>query len=118
MQGWSSKLPSWRATAVSAGGGWSPPAPAGRAPKEWLANSEAAGEWDDAAFATQSWLKLSPAELREFSEELVTLTQRWRHRDIVDDDTSERRCSSRPRLPRPAVAPLRPHLTRIGPPVR
>jgi hypothetical protein len=37
--------------------------------------------------ATQSWLKLSPAELREFSEELVALTQRWRHRDIVDDDT-------------------------------
>jgi hypothetical protein len=54
--------------------------------QEWLANSEAAGEWDDAAFATQTWLKLSPAELRQLSEELVALTQRWRHRDIVDDD--------------------------------
>jgi DNA-binding transcriptional ArsR family regulator len=54
--------------------------------QEWLANSEAAGEWDDAAFATQTWLKLSPAELQELSEELVALTQRWRHRDIVDDD--------------------------------
>jgi DNA-binding transcriptional ArsR family regulator len=55
--------------------------------QEWLANSEAAGEWDDAAFATQTWLKLSPAELRQLSEELVALTQRWRHRDIVDNDT-------------------------------
>ena len=54
--------------------------------QEWLANSEAAGEWDDAAFATQTWLKLSPDELRQLSEELVALTQRWRHRDIVDND--------------------------------
>jgi hypothetical protein len=43
--------------------------------------------WDDAAFATQTWLRLSPAELKQFSEELVALTQRWRDRDITDDDT-------------------------------
>jgi DNA-binding transcriptional ArsR family regulator len=47
---------------------------------------ERAQEWDDAAFATQTWLKLSPAELRQLSEELVALTQRWRHRDIVDEE--------------------------------
>ncbi len=54
--------------------------------QEWLANSEAAGEWDDAAFASQTWMKLSPGELRQFSEELIALTQRWRHRDIPADD--------------------------------
>lgn len=55
--------------------------------QEWLANSEAAGEWDDAAFASQTWLKLSPAELAQLSQELVALTQRWRHRVIPDDGT-------------------------------
>lgn len=53
--------------------------------QEWLANSEAAGEWDGAAFASQTWLKLSPAELAQLSQELVALTQRWRHRVIPDD---------------------------------
>ena len=56
--------------------------------QEWLANSEAAGEWDDAAFASQTWMKLSPGELRQFSEELIALTQRWRHRDIPADDVN------------------------------
>jgi len=53
--------------------------------QEWLANAEAADEWDDAAFASQTWLKLSPAELTELSTELIALTQRWRHRSIPDD---------------------------------
>lgn len=53
--------------------------------QEWLANSEAAGVWDDAAFASQTWLKLSPAELAQLSTELIALTQRWRHRSIPDD---------------------------------
>lgn len=54
--------------------------------RDWLANVEAAGEWDDAAFATQTWIQLTPAELRELSEELIALTRRWRHRAIPDDD--------------------------------
>ncbi len=53
--------------------------------RDWLGNSEAAGEWDDAAFATQTWIQLTPDELRELSVELVALTRRWRHRDIPDD---------------------------------
>lgn len=53
--------------------------------RDWLANAEAAGEWDSAAFANQTWLTVTPAELREFSEELVALTSRWRHRTIPED---------------------------------
>jgi DNA-binding transcriptional ArsR family regulator len=53
--------------------------------RDWLGNAEAAGEWDDAAFATQTWVQLTPDELRELSEELIALTRRWRHRDIPDD---------------------------------
>jgi len=53
--------------------------------QEWLGNAEAAGEWDDAAFATQIWLELTPEELRELSVELVNLTRRWRDRVIPAD---------------------------------
>jgi DNA-binding transcriptional ArsR family regulator len=53
--------------------------------RDWLANAEGAGEWDAAAFASQTWLTVTPGELREFSEELVALTARWRHRDVPDD---------------------------------
>jgi DNA-binding transcriptional ArsR family regulator len=53
--------------------------------QEWLANAEADGEWGGAAFATQVWLRLSPAELREFSDELNALNQRWRERELPDD---------------------------------
>jgi DNA-binding transcriptional ArsR family regulator len=53
--------------------------------RDWLANAEGAGEWDSAAFANQTWLTVTPAELRQFSEELVALTSRWRHRAIPPD---------------------------------
>ena len=54
--------------------------------QEWLANAEAAGEWDGAGFATQIWLSLTPAELQELSVELIALTRRWRQRPTPDDD--------------------------------
>jgi DNA-binding transcriptional ArsR family regulator len=53
--------------------------------QDWLANAESAGDWDDAAFATQTWLDLTPGELRELSAELVALIRRWRHRLDPDD---------------------------------
>ena len=52
--------------------------------REWLDNHEAAGEWGDAAFATQYWLKLTPEELRELGEEILELLQRWRAPDDPD----------------------------------
>src|SRR6185437_11683713 len=53
--------------------------------RDWLDNYESAGDWDDAAFATQSWLTLSPDELRELSEELLSLLERWRQRVVPED---------------------------------
>ena len=53
--------------------------------RDWLAGSDTDNEWDVAAFATQTWLRLSPAELSEFSAELIELTRRWQRRDVPDD---------------------------------
>ena len=54
--------------------------------REWLARSETAGVWDSAAFATQTWLTLSAAELDDVSRELLAVLTRWRQRDIPADD--------------------------------
>lgn len=51
--------------------------------RDWMANAEAADGWE--GYAVQTWLMLSPAELLAFGEELVALTNKWRHRDIADD---------------------------------
>ncbi len=53
--------------------------------REWLANAATSGEWDAAAFTTTHWLNLTPAELRQLSEELLEVLGRWRYRDIPDD---------------------------------
>ncbi|MET1003907.1 MAG: winged helix-turn-helix domain-containing protein, partial [Propionibacteriaceae bacterium] len=53
--------------------------------RDWLANAGSSPDWDSAAFATQTWMSLSVDELAELSEEIVALTQRWRHREIPDD---------------------------------
>ncbi|WP_370616943.1 ArsR/SmtB family transcription factor [Mumia sp. Pv 4-285] len=55
------------------------------AARDWLGNSETAGDWDDAAFAAQTWLHVSPAEMRELSEEIVELLTRWHRREVPDD---------------------------------
>ncbi|KAA1396102.1 ArsR/SmtB family transcription factor [Aeromicrobium ginsengisoli] len=51
---------------------------------EWLDNHDEAGEWVDAAFATQNWLHLTPTELSELSVEIVALLQRWHDRPTDD----------------------------------
>ena len=51
----------------------------------WLDNHEAEGEWGDAAFATQAWLRLDPDELRTLGQELITLVERWSERVVPDD---------------------------------
>jgi DNA-binding transcriptional ArsR family regulator len=51
----------------------------------WQDNHEAEAEWADAAFATQSWLRLSPDELRALSRELIGLLERWSDREVPDD---------------------------------
>ncbi len=53
--------------------------------RDWLDNHEAAGEWSDAAFATQYWLTLTPDELREVNDEILQLLHRWKQRPVPED---------------------------------
>lgn len=53
--------------------------------EDWLARSAEAPEWEETAFATQTWLTLSPAELEEVAEEVMAVYARWRRREIPDD---------------------------------
>jgi DNA-binding transcriptional ArsR family regulator len=49
--------------------------------RTWLTEREQyAEEWQRAAFATDSWMRLTPAELREFQEELTDFVIRWSER--------------------------------------
>lgn len=47
--------------------------------------------WDDAAYWGHFWLRLTPAELAEFGNELDELMLRWRRREIPDDGATDRR---------------------------
>lgn len=53
--------------------------------REWMTNAESDPVWDDAAFATQHWLRLSPQELLQVAEELVEVLLRWSDRTPPDD---------------------------------
>lgn len=53
--------------------------------QEWNARAQAAPEWDDAAFATQNWLRLTPEELHEVAEEVIEVLLRWSSRELPDD---------------------------------
>ncbi|MFC0429647.1 ArsR/SmtB family transcription factor [Kutzneria buriramensis] len=54
--------------------------------RAWQAGRESyPAAWQDAAFSTDAWLRLSPAELDEFREELIGLIVRWARREIPDD---------------------------------
>ena len=48
--------------------------------QDWLVNAPSDPTWDDAAFSTQGWLRLTPAELNSFQQELQEVVQRWRER--------------------------------------
>jgi DNA-binding transcriptional ArsR family regulator len=52
--------------------------------RAWRAQRDGAPEWADAAFSTDTWLRLTPAELREFSDDLNGLLRRWRDRAPSD----------------------------------
>jgi DNA-binding transcriptional ArsR family regulator len=53
--------------------------------RDWNANAASAPEWDSASFATQNWMRLSPAELEELADEVVDLLLRWSRREVPDD---------------------------------
>lgn len=55
--------------------------------RAWYAASEDQhAHWEDAAFSTDKWLQLTPAELAELSHEVIALFERWSARSIPDDD--------------------------------
>ena len=53
--------------------------------REWQANAESAPEWDGAAFSTETWVHLSPAELAALGEEITAVLVRWAERPRPDD---------------------------------
>lgn len=56
--------------------------------RSWMVDREGVEEWEDAAFATQYWLRLSPAELAQLGSEIVDVLTRWGQRE--PDDVVER----------------------------
>lgn len=53
--------------------------------RAWMAEAGTVPEWEDAAFATQNWLHLTPEEMLELGEEIIDVLQRWGAREIPDD---------------------------------
>ena len=53
--------------------------------REWNANAASVPEWDDAAFATQNWMRLTPEELGELAAEVVDVLVRWAQREVPHD---------------------------------
>ena len=51
----------------------------------WLANADSDPAWEDAAYATQNWLRLTPSELVAVAEEVMAVLARWGEREIPDD---------------------------------
>jgi DNA-binding transcriptional ArsR family regulator len=54
--------------------------------RAWYAASEADREaWGDAAFSTDKWLRLTPAELAELAGQITDLLASWGRREVPDD---------------------------------
>ncbi|SHF81515.1 transcriptional regulator, ArsR family [Jatrophihabitans endophyticus] len=49
------------------------------------ADQDARETWGEGPFSTNTWLRLTPAELEQFSREFRDLAQRWRERELPDD---------------------------------
>jgi DNA-binding transcriptional ArsR family regulator len=54
--------------------------------RSWYAAAEERRrEWGDAAFSTDKWLRLTPAELTELAQQIIELLESWGNRKIPDD---------------------------------
>ncbi len=55
--------------------------------QEWLDNFESADEsgWGESSFVTQNWMRMTPEELVQLSEEMIELVMRWSRREVPDD---------------------------------
>jgi hypothetical protein len=46
-------------------------------------------EWADAAFSTDKWFSMTPAELAAFEGELQALVRKWATRTVTEDSRRE-----------------------------
>jgi DNA-binding transcriptional ArsR family regulator len=53
--------------------------------RDWMTNAESDPDWDDVAFVTQNWLRLTPEELQQVADEVVEVLVRWGQRELPDD---------------------------------
>jgi DNA-binding transcriptional ArsR family regulator len=54
--------------------------------RAWRAQRETADvAWSDAAFSIDTWLQLTPTELAELSEQIVSLLRQWSTRDTTGE---------------------------------
>ncbi|MBB4961430.1 ArsR/SmtB family transcription factor [Micromonospora polyrhachis] len=54
--------------------------------RAWLAASEAEQQaWGESAFASDRWLRLTPAELAQVEQEITGVLNRWASRELPDD---------------------------------
>jgi DNA-binding transcriptional ArsR family regulator len=54
--------------------------------REWAqAPGEAHARWPEGPFSTNSWMRLTDAELAELSAEMIALIKRWADRELPDD---------------------------------
>lgn len=60
--------------------------------QQWMANADSDPVWDDAAFATQNWLTLSPEEMYAVAEEIMAVLKRWGEREIPEDGAERESC--------------------------
>jgi len=51
----------------------------------WLTSVGSDDAWSSTAYATQSWARLTPAELRQVAEEVMDVFMRWSNRPLPDD---------------------------------
>lgn len=58
--------------------------------RAWLDVGDPGDRWADAAFAMQRWLRLSPDEARELTDELLGVLDRWATRDADPAGEAER----------------------------
>ncbi len=59
--------------------------------RDWLDRATDHPGWEQAAFATQSWLRLSQEELKQVADEVNALLRRWRRREIPADGAERER---------------------------
>jgi DNA-binding transcriptional ArsR family regulator len=54
------------------------------------ASDEERESWPEGPFSTDSWLRVTDAELAEFAAEVIALYRRWSERDLPDDGEERR----------------------------